>query len=180
VFEVVALGLSATDSMAMAARRRIVLASLEAVDLAGAEGHMFHHLSGGEQQRVQIARVLSQLGGPGAATYDSKAKWLFLDEPTASLDMPHQLATFDLARAHVRGGGAAFAILHDLNLASLYADRLVVIAQGTIVADGPPGTALAEPVVRSVFGERIRIVDDAETGARFVLPTIVSEHTCHA
>jgi iron complex transport system ATP-binding protein len=178
-FEVVALGLSAMDDVPQQARRRIVLGSLAAVDLVDFEGRLFQQLSGGEQQRVQIARVLCQLGGPGAAV-GAPAKWLFLDEPTASLDVMHQLATLDLARAHARAGGGALAILHDLNLASLYADRLVVLSEGRIAAEGRPADVLTEPLVHSVFGERVRVVDDAESGGRFVLPQMRQGSAGHA
>jgi iron complex transport system ATP-binding protein len=179
VFEVVALGLFAMEGISPQGLTRIVLGSLVAVDLADFEGRLFQQLSGGEQQRVQIARVLCQLGGPGAAV-GAPPKWLFLDEPTASLDVMHQLATLDLARDHARAGGGALAILHDLNLASLYADRLVIVSAGRIATDGPPADVLTEPLVRSIFGERIRVVDDAESGGRLVLPQMRQGRAGHA
>jgi iron complex transport system ATP-binding protein len=179
VFEVVSLGLSAAESVSAEGRRKIVQASLAAVDLPDAGRRLFLQLSGGEQQRVQFARVLSQLGGPAADT-GAPAKWLFLDEPTASLDVAHQLATLDVARRHVRVGGGALAILHDLNLASLYADRLVVLADGRIRASGAPADVLTEPLLRSVFGERVRILEDRRSGYRFVLPEPAQPGMRHA
>jgi iron complex transport system ATP-binding protein len=146
---------------------------LAAVDLTGYEGRYFQQLSGGEQQRVHIARVLCQIGGPAGGGGSDTPSWLFLDEPTQSLDIAHQLVVLDLARRHVRAGGGALAILHDLNLASLYADRLIVIRDGNIVADGAPESVLTDACVRSVFGDRVRILVDAVNGRRYVLP---SEH----
>ena len=73
----------------------------------------------------------------------------------------------DLASEHARSGGGAWAILHDLNLASLYADRLVVLRDGRVVADGEPSVVLTEPTVRSVFSDRIEVVADRRN---YVLP----------
>ena len=169
VFEMVMLGLLAADGIDAETRRRRALDCLAAVDLAGYEGRLFQELSGGEQQRVQIARVLCQIGGPVAAERMREAPcWLFLDEPTASLDIGHQLAILDLARAQAKAGGGAFAILHDLNLASLYADRLIVLSDGRVAGDGPPQAVLTEAFVRSVFSERVRVVADGDR--RYVLP----------
>jgi len=171
VFEVVALGRGIWDAPSSAACRRLVMECLSAVDLAAYEGRLYQQLSGGEQQRVQIARAFCQLGGPHAgADASGVARWLFLDEPTSSLDVSHQLAVLDLARAHVRAGGGALAILHDLNLASLYADRLILMAGGAIVADSAAEDVLSEPCLRSVFGDRIMVKADPITGRRYVLP----------
>jgi iron complex transport system ATP-binding protein len=168
VFEVVALGQIAGAVYRSPAIRRLVLQSLSAVGLSGYEGRLFQQLSGGEQQRVHIARALCQIGGP--VDVAAGPRWLFLDEPTQSLDLAHQLAVLDLARAHAEAGGGAFAILHDLNLASLYADRLIMLANGAVVGDGPPDSVLTEERVQSIFGERIRVIADPSGDRRYVLP----------
>jgi iron complex transport system ATP-binding protein len=170
VFEVVALGQLSAAGRSPDLRRRVV-ECLEAVDLIGYEGRYFQQLSGGEQQRVHIARVLCQIGGPAGGSGSAPPRWLFLDEPTQSLDIAHQLIILDLARRHIRAGGGALAILHDLNLASLYADRLIVIRSGNIAADGAPESVLTDACVRSVFGERVRVLVDAANGRRYVLPS---------
>jgi iron complex transport system ATP-binding protein len=167
VFEVVALGQIGGAVYGSTALRHMVRDALALVDLAGYEGRFFQQLSGGEQQRVHIARVLCQLGGP-AADGDDGARWLFLDEPTQSLDLAHQLAVLDIARAHAAAGGGALAILHDLNLASLYADRLIVVEEGRIVGDGPPEAVLTEERVKAVFGARLAVIA-GEGGRRYVL-----------
>lgn len=79
---------------------------------------------GGERQRVQLARVLVQLWANGGSGY------LLLDEPTASLDLPHQLATLQIARGHAAAGGGVLAVLHDLNLAVMAADEIVAMREG--------------------------------------------------
>jgi iron complex transport system ATP-binding protein len=170
VFEVVALGQTGRSLSSPQARRQI-LECLAAVDLAGYEGRFFQQLSGGEQQRVHIARVLCQLDTAAEAP-QAGARWLFLDEPTQSLDIAHQLVVLDLARRHVASGGGALAILHDLNLASLYADRLIIVERGRIVADGMPQAVLTEERIRAVFGERLRIVRDGPDARPSILPSL--------
>ena len=148
VHEVVALGLRAGAHRA-ANPGQFIRDRLKRVGLAGYEGRFYQQLSGGEQQRVHLARVLSQLGAPMS---EGAANWLYLDEPTASLDIRHQFEILDIARDHVARGGGCLAILHDLNLAADYADRLIVVDAGTIVADGAPDAVLTDDLVASVFG----------------------------
>jgi len=168
VFEVVALGQVSGAVYRSAAIRRLVLECLAAVDLAGYEGRLFQHLSGGEQQRVHIARALCQIGG---ASDDTGPRWLFLDEPTQSLDIAHQLAVLEIARRHAGAGGGSLAILHDLNLASLYADRLIMIDRGRIVGDNAPDEVLTEALVQAVFGNCVKVIADPANGRRYVLPS---------
>ncbi|MCT8974406.1 heme ABC transporter ATP-binding protein [Microbaculum marinisediminis] len=156
VHEVVALGLRAGANASRAAKATIS-DMLRQVDLVGYEARYYQRLSGGEQQRVQLARVLCQLGpavewsSAERAGEGEVANWLFLDEPTASLDIRHQFRILDIAREHVRAGGGGLAILHDLNLAADYADRIIVVAEGRIVADGPVSAVLTDALVESVF-----------------------------
>ncbi|MEF8827437.1 MAG: heme ABC transporter ATP-binding protein [Haloarcula sp.] len=97
-------------------------------------------VSGGERSRVLLARALAQ-----------STPLLLLDEPTASLDLNHQLRTFDTVAELVDTGRAAVAVIHDLNLAARYCDRLVVVAGGGVLADGPPEAVLTENTLRSAF-----------------------------
>jgi len=168
VFEVVALGQIAGAAYRSPTIRGLVVDALAAVGLSGYEGRLFQQLSGGEQQRAHIARALCQIGG--GRDDAGAARWLFLDEPTQSLDVAHQLGVLDLARRHAEAGGGAFAILHDLNLASLYADRLVMLDRGRIVGDGAPDAVLTQVRVRAVFGDRVDVIEGPENGRRYVLP----------
>lgn len=164
VHEVVRLGVSRLRDPA-AVRGRVAEA-LSRVDLSGFGGRFFQELSGGEQQRVHLARVLCQVWKP---IEDDVPNYLFLDEPTASLDLRHQILILDEARRFARAGGGVVAILHDLNLAALYGDHLVVIADGHVAAEGPPQKVLTDQMIRSVFGIVIR-VGSAPTDRPFILP----------
>jgi iron complex transport system ATP-binding protein len=167
VLEVVRLGLDGRAGLTAERRRRAPMAALERVELGGFGARRFQELSGGEQQRVHLARVLCQIGAPVEAGI---ARTLFLDEPTSSLDIRHQIAVLEIARDFARAGGAVFAILHDLNLAATFADRMLVMHAGRIAAEGAPAAVLAEGLLEAVFGIRLRVSQPAQAGVPFVLP----------
>lgn len=98
-------------------------------------------LSGGERARVAIARVLA-----------TGAPLVLADEPTASLDLHHQIAVLDLLRRHARAPGTVVAVLHDLGLAARHADRIVILDGGRVVADAPPRAALTPERLAATFG----------------------------
>ena len=117
-------------------------------------------LSGGERQRAWIAAALAQ-----------STPLLLLDEPTTFLDVRYQLEVLELiARLNRDKGLAVVMALHDLNHAARYADRIVALRQGTIVADGPPGAVLTESLLESVFGVRSSMLRDPATGSIVCVP----------
>ena len=119
----------------------LVDAALREVDMSGFAGRLYHTLSGGEQQRVQLARALAQ-----------QPRLLVLDEPTNHLDIHAQLTTLDLLRRHARAGATVLLALHDLNLAAGFCDHLVVLHGGRHVAAGTPEEVLTPALLRSVYG----------------------------
>lgn len=127
---------------------RSIMATLDVGHLAM---RLYPTLSGGERARVQLARALFQL-------YDSKISQptLLLDEPTASLDLGHQQTALAAARDFiVREGGGVCAVLHDLNLAAQYADRVVILHEGDIYADGCPDDVLQDSIINHAFGTQV-------------------------
>ncbi len=151
--------------------RRDLAIAREALILAGV-GHLSHRLypslSGGERQRVQLARVLAQLW----EAPDDGARYLLLDEPTSSLDPPHQHAVLGLVRRLSRHGVGSVAVLHDLNLAALHADRIALLADGRIVAAGSPAQVLTSERIRQAYGMGARVLTHPDLGCPWVLPVI--------
>ncbi|MEM6577172.1 MAG: heme ABC transporter ATP-binding protein [Pseudomonadota bacterium] len=168
VYEVVRLGLSAgLDS----GRTDLVSVALERVGLSGFEGRFFQELSGGEQQRAQLARVLVQVWSP---VVDGKPCWLFLDEPVASLDIGHQLEVMRLCRAYVAGGGGVVAVMHDLNLTAMFADSVAMLHEGRLVAQGPSPEVLTDALLSKAYGCQLRVNATPPDPATFVLPHTAS------
>jgi len=164
VLEVVRLGLAAGVDADHPDRPYEALAR---VDLDGYAGRFYQELSGGEQQRVQLARVLAQVGQPRR---DGHSCWLFLDEPVSSLDIAHQLTVMGLAREFAAGGGGVIAVMHDLNLTAMYADHVHVMAAGQTAGAGPVAEVLTDARLSEVYGCPLRTgVVPADAGV-FVLP----------
>ncbi len=139
-----------------------VAGAMERTETAELADRLVADLSGGQRQRVWIALALAQETG-----------LLLLDEPTTYLDLAHQLSVLDLCRDLVdRHGKTVVAVLHDLNHACRYADRIVAMADGRIVASGPPAEVVTAEVVDEVFGVACRIIDDPVSGTPLVVPEL--------
>ena len=123
-------------------------------------------LSGGEQQRVHLARVLVQLAC-GEAKYGPGV--LLLDEPTASLDLCHQLDLMTIIRRCNGRGTTVITIMHDLNLAALFARRVVALHNGRIARDGTPEAVITDDMLAEVF-RVVGAVNRPPFGLPFVLP----------
>lgn len=137
----------------------VVAEAMRETDTADLAARRFTTLSGGEKARVSFARILAQ-----------KAQLLLLDEPTAALDIHHQELTLQVLQRHVKQGGGAVVVLHDLALAAAHADRIAVISHGRIVADGPPGQVLTAELLTSVYHHDIKVVPHPDSGEPLVLP----------
>lgn len=171
VREVVAMGLTAgRPGVDPRSRQHLPEEALARVDLAGFGGRFYGELSGGEQQRVQLARVLCQVWEP---VVDGVPRYLFLDEPVSSLDIKHQLMIMDVARRFARSGGGVIAVLHDLNLTALYADAITALREGRVVASGRPEAVLTDRVLEAVFDVPLRVGMAPRAGTPFVLPQSV-------
>ncbi|MBZ9895205.1 heme ABC transporter ATP-binding protein [Mesorhizobium sp. BR1-1-6] len=168
VREIVRLGLVGGRSGVLPGEdERLPERALARVDLDGFAGRFYQELSGGEQQRVQLARVLCQIWAP---VLDGKPRYLFLDEPVSSLDIKHQLIIMNIARDFARRGGGVVAILHDLNLTAMYADRIFVMHRGRLAATGSPQDVLSDDLIERVFGCRLKVGVLPAGNMPFVLP----------
>jgi len=136
-----------------------VKGALDACDLVHLADRRLDALSGGERRRVFFARALAQ-----------EPRVLLLDEPTAFLDLAHQLAAMRMAEVAARGGLCVVAVLHDLNLAAASCDRLVIMSRGRVVAEGRPPDVLTAERVRQVWGVEVWRGENGLTGAPVVLP----------
>ncbi|MDX3231446.1 ABC transporter ATP-binding protein [Streptomyces sp. ME19-01-6] len=142
------------------ADERVVAEAMERTGTAELADRPVDELSGGQRQRVWIAMALAQ---------DTDV--LLLDEPTTYLDIAHQVEVLDLVRQlnHDRGR-TVVAVLHDLNQAARYADHLIAMRAGRIVAEGAPGDIVTADLVREVFGLASVVVPDPVTGDPLVVP----------
>ena len=141
----------------------IICAALEAADVGHLAGRSYLALSGGERQRVHLARVLAQLwpGQPGQV--------LLLDEPTSMLDPLHQHTILQAIRTVAASGCAVLVVLHDLNLAARYCDRLLLLANGRARALASPQEVLQPALLEAVFGLRVLVQNHPELGHPLII-----------
>ena len=141
------------------ADHRAIAGALQATATADLRYRRFSELSGGEQQRVLVASILAQ-----------EPAFLLLDEPTASLDLHHQVEIFQLLRSIASSGRTVIVATHDLNLASLYAGRLMLLIEGRVVRQGTPAQVLTAPTLHEAYGPELCVIGHPLTGRPAVLP----------
>ncbi len=139
--------------------RRAIQDAMERCDLHGLEGRDVATLSGGELQRVRIARALAQ-----------NPSGLVLDEPTASLDIRHEMTIFRLLRASADQGMTVLLITHHLNLAARFADRFLLLSEGKVAAEGDAEAVFRAEVLESVYRWPVAVVSDPLSAAPRVIP----------
>jgi len=146
--------------------RDAIRRALESCDVAELDARLVTTLSGGELQRVRIARALAQ-----------EPRVLVLDEPTASLDIGHEMTIAGLLRSWARGGMTVLLITHQLNLAARFADRIVLLHRGKVAAQGTPAEVFREDVMERVYDWPLRVDTDPVTGAPRVVALDVPGRT---
>jgi iron complex transport system ATP-binding protein len=140
---------------------KVALEAMERCDVLDLADRPFNELSGGEQRRVLLAQALCQ-----------KAELILLDEPTASLDPSHAIAVFEALETEIESGGTtAVVVTHDLNLAARFATRLLVIADLTLCADGPPTEVLTSKATESAFAVGMHVGKLPGSDIPFVVPS---------
>jgi iron complex transport system ATP-binding protein len=147
-----------------------VRAALTATDITDLAGRAVDELSGGQRQRAWIAMAIAQ-----------GTRVLLLDEPTTYLDLAHQIDVLDLViDLNRREGRTIVMVLHDLNQAGRYADHIIAMKAGRIVAEGPPADVITAETVEEVFGLTCRITEDPVSGTPLVIPIGRHHQTPHA
>lgn len=162
VDEVVSMG---HEAGAAARESGIPSQALSAVGLAGYGPRPLQHLSGGERQRAHLARALAQVWHPIGP---DGPRWLFLDEPVASLDLGHQLQVMSIARAYADAGGGVVMVMHDLNLTAHTADHLVVVIYGQIARVGSAEEVITADLLGRTFGCEVKMNTPPLSGPWFL------------
>ena len=134
-------------------------AALAATDVAYLSDRVVATLSGGEEQRVSLARILAQ-----------ETPVMLLDEPTTALDIAHQELVMRSLRAAAERGAAVVCVVHDLNLAAVFADRVVLMRDGAAAVAGSPRTVYTEAVLSDVYDHPLRVIDHPFRDGPLVLP----------
>ncbi|WP_149826389.1 heme ABC transporter ATP-binding protein [Streptomyces tailanensis] len=136
-----------------------VAEAMAVTEVTGFAARPFSALSGGERARVALARVLAQ-----------RAPLLMLDEPTAALDLRHQELVLRVCRERARAGDAVVVVLHDLGLAAAYADRVAILRDGLIAADGPPAEVFEGGLLSEVYRQPVEVFPHPRTGDVLITP----------
>jgi iron complex transport system ATP-binding protein len=140
--------------------QQAVADAMAATGVTPIAGRAVDELSGGQRQRVWIAMVLAQ-----------ETPLILLDEPTTFLDIAHQIELLELfAELNAEQGRTIVAVLHDLNHACRFADQIIAMRDGSIVAQGNPSDVITADLVEDVYGLRCQVIDDPETGTPLVIP----------
>jgi iron complex transport system ATP-binding protein len=136
--------------------------ALAATGLAEVADRRVDELSGGQRQRVWIAMALAQ-----------HTSLLLLDEPTTFLDLRHQIDVLGLLRKLNRNEGRTLVlVLHDINLACRYADHIIAMRDGCIIAEGPPSTVVTAQTMADVFGLDCTVIPDPAAGTPLIIPAV--------
>jgi iron complex transport system ATP-binding protein len=169
VHEVVQLGARPTHQRASAAGPPAIDDAMAMTDAALAD-RLYGTLSGGEKQRVQMARALAQIWhSPGD---DGAPRYLLMDEPTNNLDLRHQHGVLQAARRLAADGVGVLAILHDINLAAVFADRLCLLKQGRVVASGPIADILTTRHLEAAFDVAVDLLPHPSSPVPHVIWTV--------
>ncbi len=153
------------DGQPTAHDHAVVAAALDLVGLRHLAEREYPTLSGGEQQRAQLARVLAQV-------WEAENGFLLLDEPLTGLDLRHQHQTLAVARQLTRRGFGVVAVLHDLNLAAQYADQVLLLHQGRTVASGAPAEVFTPDYIHLGFGIEVELLTHPSLGHPLIVPTV--------
>jgi iron complex transport system ATP-binding protein len=148
--------------------QRVVQGAMEEANVGHLQDRLYTTLSGGEQQRVQLARVLAQVWDEA-----DHPRFVLLDEPTASLDIAQQHLILAAAKALTQKNIGVMAVIHDLNLAAQYADELYLLKNGCRVACGCVFEVLKKELIETTFSHPVHLIENGKTGIPLVVPEAI-------
>lgn len=149
------------------ADQEIVAKALQQAGIGHLADRNYMLLSGGEQQRVHLARVFAQVWPDEK---EQEAKYLFMDEPSNNLDVRHQHNILSMARVFASAGNCVVAVLHDLNLAMQYADKILLLQKGNVLGFGTPAEVMNEPLMTKAYDFPVHILEHNAYGFPIVMP----------
>lgn len=158
VSEVVSLGRT-PHSTGLVVDNDIIQQAMQLMDIDRLSGRLYTQLSGGEKQRTQLARVMAQIW----REEDAANRLLVMDEPSAALDLGHQQQLMQAIVAFSKQGVAVLMVVHDVNIASRYADTMLALKDGQAVALGPVGTVLDKQLLRTLFEAEVCLVEHPDS-----------------
>jgi len=164
VAEVVALGRT-PHSTGVVIDHRVCRAAMKALDVTHLSDRLYPSLSGGEKQRVQLARVMAQIWRQDTAA----GRLLLLDEPVTSLDLGHQRQLMQAVRTFADSGVGVVMVVHDISLAAAYSDHLLALKDGRRTAYGTPEAVVTQDLIGELFDTRVRVITHPDTGKPVVL-----------
>lgn len=162
VDDLVALGRAPYPDEGAAVEAEAVDASLLLAQARHLAGRRYHRLSGGERQRVQLARTIAQVWRRNA---DGEPRLLILDEPTASLDPGHRLAIMRMLRGLTAGGVNVLLAMHDLNDALRFADHVLLLHEGRLLASGPPQEVMTSSLLAQAYAAEVEMMTASDGAA---------------
>lgn len=148
--------------------KAIVDAAIAEVDLGHLRKKLYTQLSGGEKQRTQLARAMTQISTIDGS-HEGTPRYLFLDEPTSSLDLGHQKQLMQWVQRFAQQGVSIVMVVHDVSLAARYADRLLAMREGRVVAFGSAHNVVTETVMKELYQVDVKVITHPETGLPVVL-----------
>lgn len=166
VHEVVALG-RIPHATGNTSDNEIINQSLKLMDIAYLKNRLYPNLSGGEKQRVQLARVLAQIWNKEDA--ENQTRLLLLDEPSTALDLGHQQDLMRAIKVFADRGVAVVMVLHDINLAAQYADKLLALLCSETLAYGSLDEVIQKPIIEKLFNIEAEIIPHPNSGKPLVI-----------
>lgn len=166
VRQVVALGRFPWGAELAGRAVEVINAAMRAADISDLATRLYTELSAGERARVQFARVLAQIWEPEPG----RERYLLLDEPTASLDLAHQHSVLAMTRCFAASGAGVVMVLHDPNLALLYADRTLLLKEGRVLACDRTSNVLTAAMIRDTYGIEVDLISRPGTSSYWIAP----------